>query len=85
PIYWTLFIELVFYILIALLFSAGALRRVAVLSLLSLALVAATALPVQLRIHGIANLPVQYLGMHLSFLFLGLLLRLWLVERAPGA
>lgn len=62
PIYWTLFIELVFYILIALLFSAGALRRVAVLSLLSLALVAATALPVQLRIHGIANLPVQYLG-----------------------
>ena len=41
PIYWTLFIELVFYILIALLFSAGALRRVAVLSLLSLALVVA--------------------------------------------
>jgi len=85
PIYWTLFIELVFYILIALLFSVGTLRHVGVLSVLSLALVAATALPVQLHTHGIANLPVQYLGMHLSFLFLGLLLRLWLVERVPGA
>ncbi|MDH2380852.1 acyltransferase [Bradyrhizobium sp. CER78] len=85
PIYWTLFIELVFYILIALLFSVGRLRHVAVLSILSLALVVATALPVQLRTHGIANLPVQYLGMHLSFLFLGLLLRLWLVEQVPGA
>ena len=48
-------------------------------------MVAATVLPVQLRIHGVANLPVQYLGMHLSFLFLGLLIRLWLVERLPGA
>ncbi|WP_244522064.1 acyltransferase family protein [Bradyrhizobium embrapense] len=85
PIYWTLFVELAFYVLIALLFSVGALRRVGVLSILSLALAIATALPVQLRIHGIANLPVQYLGMHLSFLFLGLLLRLWLVERVPGA
>ncbi|MHC2467164.1 acyltransferase family protein [Bradyrhizobium embrapense] len=85
PIYWTLFVELAFYVLIALLFSVGTLRRVGVLSILSLALVIATALPVQLRIHGIANLPVQYLGMHLSFLFLGLLLRLWLVERVPGA
>lgn len=85
PIYWTLFVELAFYVLVALLFSAGTLRRVGVLSILSLALVIATALPVQLRIHGIANLPVQYLGMHLSFLFLGLLLRLWLVERVPGA
>jgi peptidoglycan/LPS O-acetylase OafA/YrhL len=85
PIYWTLFIELSFYILVALLFSVGKLRHVGVLSALSLALVAATAIPVQLRVHGIANLPVQYLGMHLSFLFLGLLLRLWLVERIPGA
>jgi peptidoglycan/LPS O-acetylase OafA/YrhL len=85
PIYWTLFIELSFYILIALLFSFGKLRHVGVLSALSLALVAATAVPVQLRAHGIANLPVQYLGMHLSFLFMGLLLRLWLVERIPGA
>ncbi len=83
PIYWTLFIELVFYILIALLFSVGKLRKVGVLSILSLALVVATALPVQLRTHGIASVPVQYLGMHLSFLFLGLLLRLWLVERVP--
>jgi peptidoglycan/LPS O-acetylase OafA/YrhL len=85
PIYWTLFIELVFYVLVALLFSVGRLRSVGALSVLSFALVAATVLPVQLRMHGVANLPVQYLGMHLSFLFLGLLLRLWLVERNQTA
>jgi peptidoglycan/LPS O-acetylase OafA/YrhL len=85
PIYWTLFIELVFYVLVALLFSVGRLRHVGVLSALSLALVAATVLPVWLRTHGVVKLPVQYLGMHLSFLFLGLLLRLWLVERVPSA
>jgi peptidoglycan/LPS O-acetylase OafA/YrhL len=61
------------------------LRHVGVVSALSLILVAATALPVQLRSHGIANVPVQYLGMHLSFLFLGLLLRMWLVEGLRGA
>ncbi|WP_426441505.1 acyltransferase family protein [Bradyrhizobium genosp. P] len=84
-IHWTLFIELVFYVLVALLFSVDRLRHVGVLSTLSLALIAATVLPVQLRTHGVANLPVQYLGMHLSSLFLGLLLRLWLVERVQSA
>ncbi len=85
PIYWTLFIELAFYVLVALLFSVGALRNVGVLTALGLALVAATVLPVEFRTHGVANLPVQYIGMHLSSLFLGLLLRLWLVERARSA
>jgi peptidoglycan/LPS O-acetylase OafA/YrhL len=85
PIYWTLFVELVFYALVALLFAAGMLRQIGVLLGLSLGLIAATVLPVQLRVHGIVELPVQYLGLHLSFLFLGLLLRLWLVERRPGA
>ena len=32
-----------------------------------------------------ASLPVQYIGMHLSSLFLGLLLRLWLVEQSERA
>nr|WP_052232627.1 acyltransferase [Methylobacterium sp. ZNC0032] len=85
PIYWTLFVELVFYGLVALLFAAGMLRHIGALLGVGLGLIAATVLPVQLRMHGIAGLPVQYLGMHLSFLFLGLFLRLWLVERRPGA
>ena len=85
PIHWTLFVELLFYGLVALLFAAGALRQVGILLGLSLALIAATVLPVQLRAHGLAGLPVQYLGLHLSFLFLGLLLRLWLVEGRRGA
>jgi peptidoglycan/LPS O-acetylase OafA/YrhL len=85
PIHWTLFVELLFYLLIALLFVLGVLRRAGVLMASGLALIAATVLPVQLRAYGIVSLPVQYLGMHLSFLFLGLLLRLWLVERMRGA
>ena len=85
PIYWTLFVELVFYLLVALLFSAGALRRVGVLLAVALGLIAATVLPVTLRIHGLANLPVQYLGLHLAWLFVGLLLRLGMVERRRGA
>lgn len=85
PIHWTLFVELLFYGLVALLFAVEALRQVGVLLALSLVLIAATVLPVQLRTHGIASLPVQYLGLHLSFLLLGLLLRLWLVERRRGA
>lgn len=85
PIYWTLFVELAFYALAALLFATGLLRRISALLGLSLCLIAATALPIQLRVQGVVELPVQYLGMHLSFLFLGLLLRLWLVERRPGA
>ncbi|MCJ2041941.1 acyltransferase [Methylobacterium sp. J-059] len=84
PIYWTLFVELVFYLLVALLFSAGALRRVGVLLAVALGLIAATVLPVTLRIHGLANLPVQYLGLHLAWLFVGLLLRLGMVERRRG-
>ncbi|WP_306223468.1 acyltransferase family protein [Bosea beijingensis] len=85
PIYWTLFVELVFYGLVTLLFATGMLRNTGALLGLGLGLIAATVLPVQLQAHGIAGLPVQYLGMHLSFLLLGLLLRLWLVERRPGA
>jgi peptidoglycan/LPS O-acetylase OafA/YrhL len=85
PIHWTLFIELLFYVLVAGLFAVGRLRNVGALSALGVALIAATVLPVLLRVHGVMNLPVQYLGMHLCCLLLGLLLRLWLVERLPGA
>lgn len=85
PIHWTLFVELLFYLLVALLFAAGRLRQVGVVLILSLALIAMTVAPVQLRTHGIISLPIQYLGLHLSLLFLGLLLRLWLIERRRGA
>ncbi|MGX1788314.1 acyltransferase family protein [Bosea sp. NPDC055332] len=85
PIHWTLFVELLFYILVALLFFVGRLKHVGILLILSLALIAATAIPIQLRTRGVVDLPIQYLGMHLSFLFLGLLLRLWLVERIRSA
>src|ERR1700761_2189949 len=48
PIYWTLFIELVFYIFVALLFSLDKLKDARVLCCVSVALVAATLLPSEL-------------------------------------
>ncbi|MFK5598437.1 Wzz/FepE/Etk N-terminal domain-containing protein [Methylobacterium sp. HMF5984] len=59
--------------------------QIGVLLAVALGLIAATVLPVTLRIHGLANLPVQYLGLHLAWLFVGLLLRLGMVERRRGA
>ncbi len=48
-------------------------------------LIAASAVPVLLREYGVASVPIQYIGLHLAFLFTGLLLRLGLVERVAGA
>lgn len=81
--YWTLFVEIVFYALAAALFAAGHLRSVRALFLTGFVLVASTLLPVLLRERGVA-VPVLYLGLHVSFLIAGLLLRLWR-EGAPGA
>ena len=82
--YWTLFVEIVFYGLAAALFASGFLRSVKALFALGLILVASTVLPVLLREGGLAGLPVLYLGLHVSFLISGLLIRLGR-ERAPGA
>ena len=60
PIYWTLIHRAGVLHPGALLFSVGKLARSACCRS-GLALVVATALPVQLRTHGIANVPVQYL------------------------
>lgn len=81
--YWTLFVEIVFYALTAALFAAGLLRSVRALFLVGFLLLASTVLPVLLRERGVA-VPVLYLGLHVSFLIAGLLLRLQR-EHAPGA
>ncbi|URQ75383.1 MAG: acyltransferase [Candidatus Ochrobactrum gambitense] len=83
-VYWTLFIELAFYILIALAFMAGILRQPLMISAAGLLLAASTGVPFMLRSFGI-NLPVIYIGLHLSFLFCGLLLRLAVIEKARHA
>ncbi len=82
--YWTLTIEILFYVLSAGLFALGFLYRPLVIALFALLLVAATAVPILLRSVDI-SMPVQYLSLHVSFLYLGLLLRMTLVDKLPGA
>ncbi|MFD1792127.1 acyltransferase family protein [Ochrobactrum teleogrylli] len=83
-VYWTLFIELAFYILMAMAFTVGMLRQPLMIFAAGLLLAASTGVPFALRSVGI-NLPVIYIGLHLSFLFCGLLLRLAVVEKARHA
>nr|WP_247876715.1 acyltransferase [Ochrobactrum sp. CM-21-5] len=83
-VYWTLFIELAFYVLIAMAFMAGILRQPLMILAAGLLLEASTGVPFLLRAFGI-NLPVIYIGLHLSFLVCGLLLRLAVIEKAPHA
>lgn len=83
--YWTLFVELLFYGLAAALFASGLLRNVGAVLLAGLALAASTVLPVVARENGIAAPPVLYLGLHVSFLLSGLLLRLAVMEGRRGA
>ncbi|MBZ3694139.1 acyltransferase family protein [Phyllobacterium calauticae] len=84
-IYWTLFIELVFYFLAAALFATGFLFDFRAIFAFGLLLVASTVLPILARLYFSANIPVQYIGLHLSFLFCGLLLRLAIMEKVRYA
>lgn len=79
-IYWTLFIELVFYIMAAGLFATRSLNNPVVIVVIAVGLVTSAALPAVIRTYLGIGLPVSYLGLHLSFLFSGLLLRLAFVE-----
>ncbi len=82
--YWTLTIEIVFYVLTAGLFTLGVLYRPAVIACSAILLALATAVPILLRSYGL-NVPVQYISLHISFLYLGLLLRMSLVDKMQGA
>lgn len=74
-VYWTLFVELAFYVLCAALFAAGLLRRAGAVFALGLCCVALPLAGVWLRRWGI-DAPIAYLGAHLSFLFVGTLMRI---------
>ncbi len=74
-VYWTLFVELAFYALCAALFATGLLRRASAVLALGLCCVALPLAGVWLWRMG-AHVPIGYLGAHLSFLFVGLLMRI---------
>jgi len=84
-IYWTLFIELVFYVMAAALFVTRYLYNPVAVAIVAVGLVTSTALPVLIRVYLGTGLPVSYIGLHLSFLFSGLLLRLAFVEKKKYA
>ena len=84
-IYWTLFIELIFYFMAAGLFCSRLLFNPAVVAIAAVGLVTSTAGPVLVRQYLGFGLPVSYIGLHLSFLFSGLLLRLGMIERLKYA
>jgi peptidoglycan/LPS O-acetylase OafA/YrhL len=84
-IYWTLFVELVFYFLIAMLFWMRLMFSFRAVFFFSLFLVISTMVPVLLRAHFGIHVPVQYLGIHLSFLFCGLLVRMAVTEKIDNA
>jgi peptidoglycan/LPS O-acetylase OafA/YrhL len=84
-IYWTLTIELIFYMLCAALFWQASLYRPWIITAFALLLIASTALPIVARILLGLHLPIQYIGLHVSFLYCGLLLRLAMVEKHKGA
>ena len=84
-IYWTLFIELLFYVAVAILFALGCLFHCRAAFLTGLLLLASTVIPIMLRQQLGLNLPTQYVGIHLSILFSGLLLRMACVEKEKEA
>jgi len=84
-IYWTLTIELIFYILCAALFWKNVLYTPKIITVFALLLILSTTFPILIRMHAGINLPVQYIGLHVSFLYCGLLFRLAMIDKKSGA
>lgn len=80
-VYWSLFIELVFYAACLGLFALGRLTDTKTLVAATIACVAATVLPMLVNMTTAHHLPVQFLTHHLSFLFFGGVIRNAIVDR----
>lgn len=83
-VYWTLFVELVFYGSCVGLFLIGGLGRASVNFAVGAACLAVPAAAVALRAHG-THVPVIYLTAHLAWLFTGCLIRMALLEGQRAA
>ncbi len=78
-VYWTLFIEVIFYLVCATLHAGGLLRNPVVAFLAGLGFALIPLAGVVGRMAGL-HVPVIYLCANLCFLFAGYLVRLWTVE-----
>ena len=74
-VYWTLIIELGFYVISTALFIIGALQRPFAVTAVALIAIASTTVPMAANAYG-SSFHVSLFGYHLSFLFLGSLIRL---------
>ena len=80
-VFWTLFIEIIFYGLCTFLFLLKCLDKSIVIALVALALNLTTPICSLGNKYFYLNLPVQFILFHLSFLFAGNLLRLAFVKK----
>lgn len=83
-VYWTLFIELVFYALCALLFMGRQLASPIPIFLIGLGCIALPVTGIAARALGL-HAPVLYLTAHLSFLLAGYLLRMAILDKRAEA
>ncbi|WP_047534476.1 acyltransferase family protein [Methylotenera sp. N17] len=84
-VFWTLFIEIIFYISCAVLFYLKWLDKPLVIGVSAIALNMTTVLAIIGNKFFQLGIPVQFILFHLSFLFAGNLLRLALVEKNKSA
>jgi peptidoglycan/LPS O-acetylase OafA/YrhL len=80
-VFWSLFIELLFYFSCAALFKLNWLDKPIVIAIAAIGLNLTAPIPIILNEYFGSNLPVRYLLYHLSFLFAGNLFRLALVNK----
>ncbi len=80
-IFWTLFIEILFYASCAILFKLKWLEQPIVIAIIAIGLNLTTPLAIVLNKYYQLGMPVQFVLFHLSFLFAGNLLRLAIVEK----
>lgn len=80
-VFWTLFIEILFYGCCTLLFKFKWLDKSCVIGLIALGLNLTTPIAIVLNQYFGLHLPVQFLLFHLSFLFAGNLLRLIFIKK----
>ncbi|WP_345534086.1 acyltransferase [Viridibacterium curvum] len=83
-VYWTLFVEMIFYLMCAGLHALGWLGRVRVTAAIILTLQASVLVPVVINGLFGTHWPVKFLPFHLSFLFSGTLVRLCLVDKTDA-
>lgn len=78
-VYWTLFVELVFYVACAMLFALRLLHNAELILLIGLGCTAVPLAGIAARACGIGA-PIVYLTAHLAFLFAGYLMRLAVLD-----